>query len=259
MSIQHSAKYTIETRTQTILQDTVATVLATARLAILRGPAGIGKSYALETILDQMADSRDTMVMLTASPAIGGSIQKFFSAACEEIASGRVNPNDAMEEFSHFMLNSFPFWKNGQRRIFAVDECQHLKANVLEAIRAVYDRGDRGRKFDPSYPAFGLLLVGNDNFLTRGGRAERMAFEALNTRCPIEWPLDRPTKDEYVQLASRFFPEEAELAGQVARFGIERRNLREMAEAFAVASHFAGDGQCNADHLQRAILMMGGK
>ena len=54
-------------------------VLAGAGFGLLRGPAGIGKTFALDKIADALEDAGDIVVRVTASP-IGGSISAFTRA-----------------------------------------------------------------------------------------------------------------------------------------------------------------------------------
>lgn len=99
-----------------------------------------------------------------------------------------------MERFERYVLHRYPFRGYGPRKVPVIDECRHLKAKVPECLRYICDRGGKARRFDPAQAAFGLVPVGNGHFLTRGGRPERAAFEALLTRAPVEWELTGPPK-----------------------------------------------------------------
>lgn len=129
---------------------------------------------------------------------------------------------------------------------------------MIECLRYLYDVGSYARDFDPSRPAFGILLVGNAHFLSRGGRAERAAFEALITRCALEVTLDRPSRDEIHDLAQSIFPEDQALRNALADHGESHGNLRVMGTAVAVARQFAGDNQLSFAHLQKAFLFTAG-
>lgn len=130
----------------------------------------------------------------------------------------------------------------------------------MKAVRAAFvARGTSFSAFCASH-AFGLLLVGNDRFLTRGGRSERAMFEALASRCPMEWELDRPTAEETAALAAEMFPGDPDCRDRIAAFGARYDTLREMAESYALAESFAVGGKVGAHELERAlVLSMGGR
>lgn len=249
---------TIPTRAHAILRETVETALTLGRMGIARGPAGIGKSYALELIADELSRGDDDVMVFTASDATGASKTKFFGRALLDLGvlgNGAVDP---MERLERFLLHSFPFRGFGPRKVLVVDECQHLSAKLIECLRYLYDRGERARRFDPTQPAFGLVLVGNGHFLTRGGKAERAAFEALLTRAPIEWEIDRPPEEEIAALARKHFPELSDLQEAFVAFGSKCGNFRQPVEAAAIATHLAGEGPVSLAHLRRAFLLSGG-
>lgn len=257
--MRHSCQTTIETRSHAILRQVAEAVIATARLAIVRGPAGIGKSFALQMIQAELSDENTQIYVVTANSDNGGSIRKFFADALLQLEL-MTGGGTEMQRFGGYMLRSYPFRNGGPKSLLVIDECQHLGAKVLEALRFIYDRGDMGRKFDRFAPAFGMLLVGNDRFLTRGGRSERAAFEALMTRTPIEWEIDRPSAEETLALARTMFPEDAVCLDRMAAFGDQCGSLREMAETLAIAEHFAGEGPVTILELEQAInLSMGGR
>lgn len=249
---------TIPTRAHAILRETVETALTLGRMGIARGPAGIGKSYALELIAEEFSRGEDEVMVFTASAATGGSKIKFFGRALLDLGIMGDGAVDPMERLERFLLKSFPFRGFGPRKVLVVDECQHLKAPLIECLRYIYDRGEHARRFDPTLPAFGLVLVGNGHFLTSGGKYERRAFEALLTRAVVEWEIDRPPEEEIAALARKHFPEQSELQDAFLAFGSKCGNFRQPVEAVAIATHLAGDGPVTLAHLRRAFLLSGG-
>ncbi|MBK8441737.1 MAG: hypothetical protein IPL38_20310 [Rhodobacter sp.] len=87
-----------------------------------------------------------------------------------------------------------------------VDECQRLAPNILETLRQAYDAGQFARDGDRDALAFGILLVGNHHFLTKGGRSVAMTFDALSSRCPLNIDPSRPNAAEYAALAGGAVP-----------------------------------------------------
>lgn len=258
MTDRQGYNVTIPTRAHAILRETVETALTLGRMGIARGPAGIGKSYALELIAEEFSRGDDDVMVFSASAATGGSRTKFFSAAVLELAIMGHGAVDPMQRLERFLLNSFPFRGYGPRKVLVVDECQHLKAPMIECLRYIYDRGEQARRFDPTLPAFGLVLVGNGHFLTSGGKQERAAFEALLTRAAIEWDIDRPSEAEVAALAVKLCPDQPELQEAFKAFGVKCGNFRQPVEAVAIATHLAGEGPVTLVHLRRAFLLSGG-
>ena len=146
----------------------------------------------------------------------GENRNEAFDRLAKKGAAGAVSPLQRMERV---LMQSFPFKETGPRVLFIVDECQHLNAKVIECLRGLFDLGRYARDFDLSAPAFGLLLVGNGHFLSRGG-------------------------DEMQSV----------LAAHGERFG----NLRVMDTAVDLARHFAGENDMTLACLQKAFLFSAG-
>ena len=213
-------------------------------MGIVRGPAGIGKSHALALIEEEFSRAEDDVLVVTARASTGGAATRLFGKAVPTlgiIGSGAVDPIERMERFR---LQSFRFRGFGPRKVRVVDACRPLKANVIECLRYIHDRGEAARRFDPAAPAFGLVLVGNGHFLTRA---------------TVEWDLDRPPEEAIAALAAKLCPDQAGLQAAFAAFGVKCRNLRQPVEAVAVATHLAGRGPATPAPLRRAFLLSGGE
>jgi type II secretory pathway predicted ATPase ExeA len=258
MTNRHGANPIIRTSAHAILKVAASAALETAQLAIARGPAGIGKSFALTLLQQAMLNDRDRIYVFTATAHNGRSVKRFFQELiieCEIRAYGRTEP---MQRLESALLQSRPFQASAPRVLLVIDECQHLDGKLIECLRALFDLGFYARNFDRSQPAFGLLLVGNGNFLSRGGRAERAAFDALLTRCPIEVTLERPSGDEIQSLAKCLLPENEALQEAFAEHGARHGNLRVMDTAVDMARYFAGGDDLTMAELQKAFLFAAG-
>jgi type II secretory pathway predicted ATPase ExeA len=170
----------IETRAQSILRDVIHQVVAGAGLALVRGPAGIGKTFALDLIEEERVESGVRVIRVTATPAIEGSLSAF---AREALAEYRVEAAFTMNAVQSLwsLLEGYPFRDYGPRTLFMVDESQGLKTSILEMIRALWDRGTHARLGMASGPAFGCVLVGNDQFMSKGGHGVTARRPACST------------------------------------------------------------------------------
>ncbi len=260
MSAMHPITPIIRTGAYSTLKETARAVLDTARLGIVRGQVGIGKSFALRQIEDELSQGKDQVFLFEAPSDKSKSITRFYQKALFDLGFGGFGGSDPFEFFKGQMLRSYPFhrYQPQPRNLLIVDECQRLAPNILETLRHAYDQGQRARDGMADGPAFGILLVGNHHFLSKGGRAVAATFDALLSRCPINLDLPRPATAEYLALAHSLFPDSDGLRRALANYGAKVGNLREMAEAHTLALHYAGGGPISAIHLERAMLSSSG-
>ena len=248
----------IETRTLAILRDVVQQVVVGAGLALVRGPAGIGKTFALDEIDAELTQDGVRVVRVTANPAIEGSLSAF---AREAIAGHCIEANsttDAVESLWH-LLAGHPFSNYGRRCLFMVDESQGLKTSILEVVRGLWDRGTHARLGLTSGPAFGCVLVGNDQFMSKGGHVRTASFRPLLSRVTHNLFLQRPTLNEIAAMAALLFPNQPEHRAVLETFGGDVGNLRQMQAVKSQAAIVAKGGDLSITDLRRAIVMMGGK
>ena len=248
----------IETRAQAILRDVIQQVVDGAGLALVRGPAGIGKTFALDKIEAELIEDGVRVVRVTATPAVEGSLSAF---AREALAGYQVEAGSTMDAVESLwnLLEGYPFRDYGPRCLFIVDESQGLKTSILEMIRALWDRGTHARLGLTNGPAFGCVLVGNDQFMSKGGHVRTASFRPLLSRVTHNLFLQRPGIAECAAMARLLFPEDESLRALVDGFGDDVGNLRQMQAAKSQAVILAKGEPVTMDHLRRAILMMGGK
>lgn len=251
-------KPNIETGTGSMIRMVADQVLAGAGLALLRGPAGIGKTFALDKIQAEIEAEGGSVVRVTVSPANGGSIGAFIRAVLSQYRIETNSTSDSVDALFD-LLSGFPFRSYGPRIIFIVDEAQELKSAALETIRSLWDRGTNARLGESSGPAFGCMLVGNDQFMGKGGNVRVAGFRPLLTRVTHNVALSRPSQAEHTAFAAFLFPDAPELQAIVAGFGIDSGNLRAQDVAARQSRLFAGEGPVTVVHLRGAIKMMGGK
>ena len=222
MREEHEKRVIIPTLAHQMLKSATDTIVRTAGLGIIKGPVGIGKTFALNTIADELEARGVVVVMITSSPEIEGSIRAFCQAVSGYSDASKAGAADAMAE----VLRGYPFRDVPSPLIFIVDEAQGLKTNILELLRSLWDRGDKAKLFDRNAPAFGLMLCGNDNFFNKSGRAKAAEFKPLRDRVSLTLNLPRPSLGEYAALASALLPENPDACAALASGGAERGTLR---------------------------------
>lgn len=230
--MSHSRIPIIKTRAHTILSEVIREVAAGAGLALVKGPVGVGKTYALNLICDELEADGVSVVRVTSTPAIEGSIAAFVKEMLGEHAHQAPSTLDGLDTVWG-MLASYPFGSIPSRAVLLVDEAQGLKSSVLEMIRGLWDRGELARLGDGRRPAFGCVLVGNSTFLGKGGNQRVASFRPLLSRVTHNITLPGPSRAEFQDLAAQIFPgaDEAEMRADLDAFGAEMGNLRVMAIA----------------------------
>lgn len=260
MSAMHPITPIIRTGAYSILRDVSRAALETARLGIVRGPVGIGKTFALRQIAEELSQGDDQVFLIEAPSDKSASVRRFYQSALYDLGAYGHGGADPFDVFTGYMLRSYPFRRAGQRKrvLLIVDECQRLAPNILETLRHAYDAGQLARDGMTEEPAFGILLVGNHHFLTKGGRAVALTFDALLSRCPINVDLSRPGAAEIRSFARALSPDSEELSSGLFKIGAKAGNFRGMAEAHALARHYAGGGPISSIHLEKVVLLHGG-
>lgn len=248
----------IETVVESMLRDVIADVLQGAGLGILRGPAGIGKTFALDLISEELEAAGAIVIRVTVSPATGGSISSFTRAVLSQYRIETGSTADGVEALAE-LLRGYPFRDVGPRVVFIVDEAQELKPAILESIRSLWDRGDHARRDSGTEPAFGCVLVGNEMFMGKGGNLRVASFRPLMSRLTHNIQLPRPDKKEIAALAEALFPQQADLIGEMEDLGAIAGDLRSLSVAARQARQAAKGGPVTLSLLRRIIRMMRGK
>lgn len=239
----------------------VRDVLDGAGLAVLRGPVGIGKSFALRCVASELENDGADVILLTATGAVEGKTIEFCRAI--HMREG-VSAADGLD-LAWAQLKGHPFRDGGRRVVLLVDEAQELKSPILAMLRGLWDYGEAARLGDATQPAFGLVLIGNDQFLANRSRKEKVDLLPLEDRITHNVRLPRPTRAEHAAFARALFPEDGEAGAKlrelVQAFGEDQGSLRAAAKAARQARLRAGKAgeSVGPDHLAMAIRLMGGR
>jgi type II secretory pathway predicted ATPase ExeA len=256
MSVEERQRIIIPTLSHQLLKSAVDVVVRTAGLGIVKGAVGIGKTFALRQIADQLVDEGVDVVMITSSPEIEGSIRSFCTAVVGDVSDHKRGAAEALFD----ALRGYPFRDPPQPVIFIVDEAQGLKSNVLEFLRSLWDRGDRARLISRNAPAFGLLLCGNETFLNRGRAGEKQAeYRPLRDRVTVNMTMPRPDPADFIALSKAMLPDNPEAQEELARGGAEAGTLRSIEKAYHFARIQAGDGEITAALIRNAFTLRGGR
>jgi hypothetical protein len=246
----------IKTGVYTMLRGVAERTAAGAGLALLRGPVGIGKSFALDMLERDAPGMGIEMVRVTVTPSIDGNVNAFFKAILGPYASAPGSCADAADA-AWQVLHGYPFRSSGKRVLLVTDESQGLTARILEATRGLYNMGDAARQGDENAPAFGCMMVGNSTFMTRGGSVRKANFGPLLDRVSENLTLPTPSKAECAQFAAMIFPDDADMQSALAGAGQVRRNFRAMDIAARQAGVLAKGEKITMAHLRAALNLMG--
>lgn len=248
----------IETGTSAMLAAVAREVVAGAGLALLRGPVGIGKTFALDLVERELVAGGVDVFRVTANPAISSHVHAFMRAILGPNCTETGSTADAADAVWS-MLQGNPFRSWGRRVLLIIDEGQELASRVLETVRGIWDMGDAARLGDESASAFGCMMVGNSTFMSKGGAQRVASFKPLLSRLTHDLRLPSPSRADFAAFAVATYPDDHEKQAVLAGFGEDRGNLRSMAIASRQARVLAGDGVVTVQHLRAAIRAMGGK
>ncbi|SFF69192.1 ATP-binding protein [Roseobacter denitrificans] len=246
----------IDTTVYTTLDWQVRNLLKTAGLGIARGPVGIGKSYSINRLHDELEAEGVKVILATCAPSTEGSYQAFVKTILAERNVYHTGIVDCMEAFETLIMGN-PHGYIPQPSILIVDECQGMRAPVLTMLRQLWDIGDPAR-LNGKGTAFAMLLCGNNTFLNRSGIVREMDLHPLRDRLTMKVRLDAPDTAELDSIAQSFCPHDANALAELRKYGRKRSNVRAIAQAYRMAGTLSGAAPVSAQNVRDAIKMMEG-
>lgn len=222
----------IETKTATRILKLLQYCHHAQDIGVIAGGAGIGKTSALKEYQRR-------------APNV-------FIVTCEPVLT---SPHSFLREFSMVlglpdvsaagMSRAIKKRLDGKNALIIVDESQHLPANTLDQIRAIYDAVECG-----------LVFSGNESVYSRmgGGRSE---FAQLFSRVGMRITQPRVLKGDAQAIIAAWSAEVSEkLAGEISKKAGALRGLTKSLRLAHVIA--AGEGQSVADaHLRKAWEQIG--
>jgi len=232
-------------------------VAKTAGLGVVRGPVGIGKSFAVSRVAKTLQAENINVIVATSTPTIEGNIGAFAKSILAQFGVYERTAIACIEALETLVMGN-PFGYPPQQSILIVDEGQGLRVPVLSMMRQIWDLGDHARLTQSHGRAFGLLLCGNNTFLNRRGKVREMDFHPLKNRITLNLRLDASDKSELNKAASQFCAHDPEAAAVLAKYGRSRGNIRSIATTYREASGLADGSPITVAHINDAIAMIGG-
>ncbi|MCA8878614.1 MAG: ATP-binding protein [Rhodobacteraceae bacterium] len=245
---------------RTLVYDTLDLVLDNtakqAGLAIVRGPVGIGKTFALRQLADEYRARGVKVYMLTCRTEIAGRIN---GAANEVLSQENIweHRDVRAAEVLWELLRSRVFdpW-DPKPSLLITDEAQGWKPNVLNFFRDLWDLGDPARNGRSDALAFGIVMVGNSSFINRNGVEEEAKFGPLLSRRTISVDLERPSKGELREYAAKLAGPDA--ARALAAYGERTGSMRGIEKAYRLARSLSDAAELTAQDIEFAIRYLGG-
>jgi len=236
------------------LQVLVEQVAETAEMAIVKGPAGIGKSFAINHLRETTKSCK--IYTATARPEIAGRINGMASEILKPYGVYQPRMADCMEVVWN-LIASRPFSGYSTRSVLIIDEAQSLLVPVLEGLRGLWDMGDDARLFGGHQLAFGLILVGNDMFLSRAGGLKKAAYEPLMTRVQYRLDLKRPTRADLEAFVKELPHVDHEIRAELVEIGMRRGSIRPVAKAWRSVVNLSDESGANLTLLKTVSNLMG--
>lgn len=245
-------KTTVLKRLETLAQQ----VANTAELAMVKGPAGIGKTFAVDHIAET-AGNFDVFT-ITARSEVAGNIKWMANELLNPFGVQEFQVAESMQSVWNLVARK-PFAEYPSRSVLIVDEAQALKPSVLEAFRGLFDMGEKARIAGGNRPAFGMILVGNGTFLNRAGGSQKIAYEPLMQRFQYKLELGRPSRADIELFVGALHGTDAEIKAELVQIGLSNGSIRAVAKAWRAMMHISSNQVPSVDVLHTVKKMMGGK
>ncbi len=136
MTAMHSITPIIRTGAYSILRDVSRAALETARLGILRGPVGIGKTFALRQIADELSQGGDVVFLVEAPSDKSKAVRRLYQATLFDIGACGHGGADPFDVFTGYMLRSY---RTVLARIAGVTTSNDLDQAGFEAVMGFAD------------------------------------------------------------------------------------------------------------------------
>ena len=237
------------------LETLIEHVASTAELAMVKGPAGIGKTFAIDHIA-KTAKSFDAFTV-TARTEIAGNIRWMANEILKPHRVQQFQTAESMEVVWNLVARR-PFASYPSRSVLIVDEAQALKPSVLESFRGLFDMGEKARIFGGEKPAFGMILVGNGTFLNRAGGQNKVAYEPLMQRFDITHEFGRPTRADYELFVNGLPGLDTQIRKELVELGVSKGSIRAIAKIWRSATRLSDGRTPSADILQTISKIKGG-
>lgn len=168
----------VETPTARQIFDAITFSRAGHTIGLIFGGAGVGKTTAIQ----HYANSYPNVWVWTASPACSSmmSALRGIRAAIGGYSSGYQRQHIVQD------INECLKWKAG---VLVVDEAQHLKVDVLDQIRSIYDES-----------GLDLVFSGNEKILARMGGGGRAEFAQITSRIGRRVRIDAPKPEDVAEI-----------------------------------------------------------
>lgn len=164
----------VETPTSRRIFDAITYARARHTIGLVFGGAGVGKT----TSIQQYADSYPNVWVWTASPACSAMLY-----ALRDIRTA-IGGDSSGYQRQHIVTDIMDAIQDRQG-VLVVDEAQHLKVEVLDQIRSLYDASD-----------LGLVFSGNEKILSRMGGGGKAEFAQITSRVGRHVRIDAPTPED---------------------------------------------------------------
>lgn len=244
---------TLPTRQYQLTGQIIDDLIAESATGVVHGPAGTGKTYAVEAALERLRD---------AGPGPAGSADRVsvctlafpskptMRLVADELLTGLSGAAPPRSRNRFQLISSLTDLLSGPRRLVVIDEAQRLNGDCIELLRHLHDH---------PHTRFALLYVGGDGCWEVLSREPMLASRVFR-RLPFT-RLDRPAVPA---LMRRYHPVYAR-ADEALLLEIEDAYGKGMLRNWAVFTHAAvglcgtaGTGRITAEVAGNVYAKLGG-
>jgi type II secretory pathway predicted ATPase ExeA len=154
----------------------VADLIASQATGVIHGPAGTGKTYAVEAALEILTHDHEPVTAYTLAFAPGPTMRQVTDALVHALTGASVPSHRSR----FYLTAALTGLLSGPPRLVVIDEAQRLNGDCIELLRHLHDHPDT---------RFALLYVGGDGCWEVLSR-EPMLRSRVFRRLPFQ-PLPR--------------------------------------------------------------------
>lgn len=224
-----------------------------AELAIVKGPAGCGKTMAIRHLQNRLPDIE--VFTATMRPDVAGRVSRM-TAEILGVSRSYWRASECTDVLWNTLARR-PFSRRPTRSLLVIDEAQMLQTKTLDALRSLFDMGDTARLLREEAPAFGMVLVGNAAFLDRAGGVRAAAYAPLVSRVCYDLELSAPDRKQFEHFVDALPGIDELVKAELVQFGLETGNLRSVVKAWRAAQDL--DATMALDTVRACTSFMGAR
>ncbi|TDX60783.1 AAA domain-containing protein [Methylosinus sp. sav-2] len=237
-------KRAVQTTIYKAIEDFVSYAMMTGQAVSIKGPPGIGKTFALKYLAAKIPGAK-YIELATAS----GSMNPATRLICDhlDIRGGQQHCGTMWRSLETYFEQELRYRDDeleSKRTVIFLDEAQYLKLNILKDILSLSE----------NYKAT-FVLCGNRSLLKRTQAVDADAFGQMGRRVARQLELTPPEDEDFESIAVDFDVSGKEAYRACVAFGRATNSIGELVRMLNDARLQVGDGPLTIDEIKAAAAV----